>query len=109
MYSKLSSDNKYVIVKMQGDINLGSNRDILDKTFLEALSYRTPHVILDLEDVRDIDSSIIGKLLSFYKESQMVNSHLGLLGVNETIKEKLNALLFFNFIKCYNSESDITI
>ncbi len=108
MYSTLSSDNQYVIIKMQGDINLGNNRDILSKIFTEALSYRTPNIVIDLEEIKDIDSSILGKILNFYKESRMANSDLGILGANNTIKEKLNALLFFNFIKCYDNESDIT-
>ncbi len=107
MYSKLSPDNKYTIVKIQGDIEEGNNREILENVFLEALKNRTPFLVLDLENVTEVRSALLAKILNFYRETRLSNSKMGLLGVSAPIKEKLNKLFINKILAYYDNESDI--
>lgn len=75
------------IVDVTGDIDMGTSPSIR-KTLLESLK-KTPRLVVNLREVRYVDSSGIASLVEVLKEARKTEKRLILVGLNEAVYEAL--------------------
>jgi anti-sigma B factor antagonist len=75
------------IVDVSGDVDMGSSPG-LRKTLLESLR-KTPRLVVNLREVRYIDSSGIASLVEVLKEARNSKKRLLLFGLNTAVREVL--------------------
>jgi anti-sigma B factor antagonist len=75
------------IVDVSGDIDMGTSPG-LRKTLLESLK-ATPRLVVNLREVRYVDSSGIASLVEVLKEARNTEKQLVLFGLNKTVQEVL--------------------
>jgi anti-sigma B factor antagonist len=75
------------IVDISGDIDMGTSPG-LRKTLLESLK-QTPRLVVNLREVRYIDSSGIASLVEVLKEARIKEKRLVLFGLNTAVREVL--------------------
>ena len=75
------------IVDVTGDIDMGTSPG-LRKTLLDSLKL-TPRLVVNLREVRYVDSSGIASLVEVLKEARNSGKHLILFGLNKTVQEVL--------------------
>jgi len=75
------------IVDVSGDIDMGTSPG-LRKTLLESLK-QTPRLVINLREVRYIDSSGIASLVEVLKEARNKQKRLVLFGLTAAVREVL--------------------
>ncbi|HEV3277488.1 MAG TPA: STAS domain-containing protein [Terriglobia bacterium] len=75
------------IVDVTGDIDMGTSPG-LRKTLLESLK-RSPRLVVNMRDVRYVDSSGIASLVEVLKEARNTQKKLILFGLNKAVQEVL--------------------
>ena len=75
------------IVDVTGDIDMGTSPD-LRKTLLESLK-KTPRLVVNLREVKYVDSSGIASLVEVLKEARNKEKRLVLFGLNATVRDVL--------------------
>jgi anti-sigma B factor antagonist len=75
------------IVDVAGDIDMGTSPG-LRKTLLESLK-KTPRLVVNLREVRYVDSSGIASLVEVLKEARSTEKRLVLFGLNKTVQQVL--------------------
>jgi anti-sigma B factor antagonist len=75
------------IVDVTGDIDMGTSPS-LRKTLLESLK-RSPRLVVNMRDVRYVDSSGIASLVEVLKEARNTQKKLILFGLNKAVQEVL--------------------
>jgi anti-sigma B factor antagonist len=76
-----------IIVDVTGDIDMGTSPG-LRKTLMESLK-ATPRLVVNLREVRYVDSSGIASLVEVLKEARNTGKQLVLFGLNKTVYEVL--------------------
>lgn len=75
------------IVDVTGDIDMGTSPS-LRKTLLESLK-STSRLVVNLHDVRYVDSSGIASLVEVLKEARNTQKRLVLFGLNKAVQQVL--------------------
>ena len=75
------------IVDVTGDIDMGTSPG-LRKTLLESLK-KTPRLVVNMREVRYVDSSGIASLVEVLKEARNKQKRLVLYGLNAAVHEAL--------------------
>ena len=75
------------IVDIMGDIDMGTSPG-LRKTLLDSLK-KTPRLVVNLREVRYVDSSGIASLVEVLKEARNTEKRLVLFGLNKTVHQVL--------------------
>ena len=75
------------VVNVTGDIDMGTSPG-LRKTLLESLK-KTPRLMVNMREVRYIDSSGIASLVEVLKEARNTKKRLVLFGLNAAVREVL--------------------
>jgi len=75
------------IVDVTGDIDMGTSPD-LRKTLLESLK-KTPRLVVNLREVKYVDSSGIASLVEVLKEARKTKKRLVLFGLNAAVRDVL--------------------
>ncbi|MGH9401271.1 MAG: STAS domain-containing protein [Terriglobia bacterium] len=75
------------IVDVTGDIDMGTSPN-LRKALLESLK-ETPRLVVNLREVRYVDSSGIASLVEVLKEARKTGKRLVLIGLNAAVHEVL--------------------
>jgi anti-sigma B factor antagonist len=75
------------IIDVTGDIDMGTSPD-LRKTLLESLK-KTPRLVVNMREVKYVDSSGIASLVEVLKEARNKKKRLVLFGLNATVHEVL--------------------
>ncbi len=86
MNIKVLENKGKVTVKVKGDIYIDQADELL-KTFNSVINKNPKEVLLDLQGLKSITSSGIGKIVLLYKELQKKNGVIKIIGVNETIMQ----------------------
>ncbi len=82
----LSENGETMTVQLKGDIYM-EHGDELHKAFNSILGKKPAEVVIDLQGLKSITSSGIGKIVLLYKGLQKQNGSLSIRGVNHTIME----------------------
>ena len=75
------------IIDVTGDIDMGTSPG-LRKTLLESLR-KTPRLVVNMREVRYVDSSGIASLVEVLKEARKTKKRLVLFGLNATVHDVL--------------------
>ncbi|WP_300366313.1 STAS domain-containing protein [Brachyspira sp.] len=99
-------NNEYISIVMEA--NLSSPEEI--KNFIEdsneACNIRMPVVLLDMKNVKEINSTGIAKILKLYKNLQSLKVKLYMTNLDESIKPTIKSLMIFSLIKYFESPDD---
>lgn len=93
-----------VIFDVSGDIDL-ANSPAMRKTLLgEIKEKRTPKVLLNLKNVRYIDSSGIASLVEGLKASRDIGSRMILYGLSPAVREVMELSRLQRIFEIYDNE-----
>ncbi|WP_295157054.1 STAS domain-containing protein [uncultured Brachyspira sp.] len=102
-------NNEYISIVMEA--NLSSPDEI--KNFIEdsneACNIRMPVVLLDMKNVREINSTGIAKILKLYKNLQSFKIKLYMTNLDESVKPTIKSLMLFSLIKYFENPDDFKI
>jgi anti-sigma B factor antagonist len=96
--------DKTTILDISGDIDLAHSTEVRRVVLLEFRENRTPKVILNLRDVRYIDSSGVASLVEGLKASRDVGSRLILFGLSPIAHEVLQLSRLLQIFEIYDTE-----
>jgi anti-sigma B factor antagonist len=81
--------DKTTIFDISGDIDLATSPELRKALLRELRELRMPRVVLNLKEVRYIDSSGVASLVEGLKASRDLGSRLVLFGLNSAVREVL--------------------
>ncbi len=87
MKTAIRERSETTIVDVTGDIDMVTSPS-LRKTLLESLK-KTPRLVVNLSEVRYVDSSGIASLVEVLKAARKTEKRLVLVGLNEAVHEVL--------------------
>jgi anti-sigma B factor antagonist len=92
------------IFDVSGDIDLATSPELRKALLRELREARAPRVVLNLKQVRYIDSSGVASLVEGLKASRDVGSRFVLFGLNKTIREVLQLSKLLRIFEIYDDE-----
>ena len=81
--------DKTTILDVSGDIDMATSPELRKALLRELRELRIPRVVLNLKEVRYIDSSGVASLVEALKASRDLGSRLVLFGLNSAVREVL--------------------
>jgi len=102
----LKRHNDFLIIKilelpnMQLDL---TNIKIFKKKLIDSIPKKEKHIILDLENISYIDSSIIGLFVDLFNNYRNNQGTFGLLHINDKVYKILELVNLTKFIQIYKS------
>ena len=96
--------DKMTIFDVSGDIDLATSPELRKALLRELREARAPRVVLNLKQVRYIDSSGVASLVEGLKASRDVGSRFVLFGLNKTIREVLQLSKLLRIFEVYDDE-----
>ena len=106
MKIKLNRHDDFLIIKilevpdMQLDL---TNIKTFKKTLLDTIPKNEKHIVLDLENISYIDSSIIGFFVDLFNNYRNNQGTFGLLHINDKVYKILELVNLTKFIQIYKS------
>jgi anti-sigma B factor antagonist len=98
--------NNVAVVTVHGDIVLnGSGLDLADKV-RSLLEQERRHIVLDVGDVRYVDSGGIGQLMESFTAAQHRGGSVKLLGVTRRLNDLLVITKLLNVFECFETEQE---
>ena len=97
---------KITILKPRGDIRVGEGDVILRNAFQAQLDEGGGLFVLNLRDVRFIDSAGLGELVASLKRVREADGDLKLAQVNKRVSEALVVTQLIKIVDVYDSESE---
>ncbi|HKW33946.1 MAG TPA: STAS domain-containing protein [Candidatus Acidoferrum sp.] len=85
----IRQSDKTAILDVSGDVDLATSPELRKALLRELRELRIPRVLLNLKEVRYIDSSGVASLVEGLKASRDVGSRLVLFGLNSAVREVL--------------------
>jgi anti-sigma B factor antagonist len=95
---------KITVFDVSGDIDLATSPELRKALLREFRDMRMPRVVLNLKDVRYIDSSGVASLVEGLKASRDVGSRLVLFGLNSAVREVLQLSKLVRIFEITDSE-----
>ncbi len=102
----ISTNNKNAIILIEGNLDVEENVKNFGNDANEVISDHMPNIIIDFQNVDSIASEGIGKILSLYKNIQIIRANLSFLNIKDELKDTFDSLLFFKLVKYYKDESE---
>ena len=97
------SDNT-TIFDVSGDIDLANSPEVRKALLREVREKRTPRVVMNLSNVRYIDSSGVASLVEGLKASRDLNLRLILFGLSPSAREVLQLSRLLKIFEVYDNE-----
>jgi anti-sigma B factor antagonist len=92
------------IFDLSGDIDLSNSPEVRKALLREVQENRMPRVVLNLSDVRYIDSSGVASLVESLKASRDIGSRFILFGLNGPAREVLQLSRLLKVFEIYDTE-----
>jgi len=92
------------IFDVTGDIDLANSPEVRKALLREVREKRTPRVVMNLSQVRYIDSSGVASLVEGLKASRDVNSRFILFGLSASAREVLQLSRLLKIFEVYDNE-----
>jgi anti-sigma B factor antagonist len=96
--------NGVVIIDTIGELRLGEGTDVVRRVVRELLDAGYRNILLNLRDVRHIDSAGIGELMSCYTSVSNQGGHLKLLHLNKNIRNLLQVTRLYTIFEVEDDE-----
>ena len=98
--------SKVAVVRVHGDIVLnGSGPDLAD-TVRSLLERNRRLIVLDMSDVRYVDSGGIGELVASFTAAQHRGGSIKLAGVTKRLNDLLVIAKLLNVFECFENEQE---
>ena len=94
------------IVDVSGDIDLASSPEVRKALLHEVRDNRRPRVVLNLSEVRYIDSSGVASLVEGLKASRDIGSRFILVGLSGPAREVLQLSRLVKVFEIYDTEGE---
>jgi anti-sigma B factor antagonist len=94
------------IVDVSGDIDLASSPEVRKALLHEVRDNRSPRVVLNLSEVRYIDSSGVASLVEGLKASRDIGSRFILVGLSGPAREVLQLSRLVKVFEIYDTEGE---
>ena len=98
-------DNTAIVV-VSGDIDLASSPEVRKALLHEVRDNRRPRVVLNLSEVRYIDSSGVASLVEGLKASRDIGSRFILVGLSGPAREVLQLSRLVKVFEIYDTEGE---
>ena len=98
---KVILEDDIVIISLSGDFIVGNIENFYEKLMDKILKYKK--VIFDFSDVKFIDSSGVGLLITFLKELNKRKISIKLCSLNKDLKNIFKKLNVFSFFEIYEN------
>ena len=92
------------IFEVSGDIDFANSREVRESVLQEIQDRRTGRVVVDLSQVRYIDSSGVASLVEGLKASRDRGSRFILIGLSPAAREVLQLSRLIKVFEIYDSE-----
>jgi anti-sigma B factor antagonist len=96
--------DKTTILDVSGDIDLANSPAIRKALLKEIRDDRTPRVVMNLSNVRYIDSSGVASLVEGLKAARDVGSRFILFGLSTSAREVLQLSRLLKIFEVYDNE-----
>lgn len=96
--------DKTVILDISGDIDFANSLEVRQSVLHEISESRAPRVIVNLSQVRYVDSSGVASLVEGLKASHDLGSRFILFGLNSSVREVLELSRLIKVFEVYDSE-----
>ena len=97
--------DKTTILDLSGNIDFRNSPDVRQSVLREIRENRTSRVLVNLSQVRYIDSSGIASLVEGLRASRDLGSRLILFGLNKHVREVLHLFHLSKLFEVYESEA----
>jgi anti-sigma B factor antagonist len=94
------------IVDVSGDIDLASSPEVRKALLHEVRDNRRPRVVMNLSEVRYIDSSGVASLVEGLKASRDIGSRFMLVGLSGPAREVLQLSRLVKVFEIYDTEGE---
>jgi anti-sigma B factor antagonist len=94
------------IFDVSGDIDLANSPEVRKALLREVREIRTPRVLINLSEVRYIDSSGVASLVEGLKASRDLGSRFILFGLSGTAREVLQLSRLLKVFEVYENEEN---
>lgn len=98
--------DKVSIFDVSGDIDLANSPEVRKALLNEVREKRTPRVLLNLSDVRYIDSSGVASLIESLKAARDIGSRFILFGLSGPAREVLQLSRLLKVFEIYDTEGE---
>src|ERR1700747_1296813 len=95
------------IVDVSGDIDLASSPEVRKALLHEVRDNRRPRVVMNLSEVRYIDSSGVASLVEGLKASRDIGSRFILVGLSGPAREVLQLSRLVKVFEIYETEVEV--
>jgi anti-sigma B factor antagonist len=92
------------IVDVSGDIDLANSTEVRKALLHEVRDNRRPRVVLNLSEVRYIDSSGVASLVESLKASRDIGSRFILVGLSGAAREVMQLSRLLKVFEIYDTE-----
>jgi anti-sigma B factor antagonist len=96
--------DKAAVLDISGDIDMAHSTELRRVVLVEFRESRTPRLILNMLEVRYIDSSGVASLVEGLKASRDVGSRLILVGLSPFVQEILRLTRLLTIFEIYDTE-----
>jgi anti-sigma B factor antagonist len=96
--------DKMTIFDLSGDIDLAHSPELRKALLRELKELKTPRVVLNMKQVRYIDSSGVASLVEGLKASRDAGSRLILFGLSTSAREVLQLSKLLKIFEVYDNE-----
>ena len=96
--------DKTAVLDISGDIDLAHSTELRRVVLIEFRESKTPRVVLNMCDVKYIDSSGVASLLEGLKASRDVGSRMILFGLSPIVQEVLQLSRLLKIFEIYDTE-----
>jgi anti-sigma B factor antagonist len=94
-----------VIVDTIGELRLGEGTDVVRNIVRELLEQNYKKILLNLRDVRHIDSAGVGELMSCYTSVGNQGGHLKLMNLRKNVHNLLQITKLYTIFEVVDDES----
>ena len=97
--------NKVVIIDTIGELRLGEGTDVVRRVVTELLQQGYHNILLNLRDVRHIDSAGVGELMSCYTSVRNHGGQLKLMNLSRNVHNLLQITKLYTIFEVEDDET----
>ena len=106
MYIEERNVDDVVVVKVRGDIVLHGSGPVLADGIRALLEQNRRRIVLDLADVRYVDSGGLGELVELFSAAKNRGGSVKLLGVTKRLSDLLVITKLLNVFECFDTQEE---
>ncbi len=102
-------NNGYLSIVMESNLSLPEEIKKFTEDCEEACSILMPAVVLNMQNVKEINSAGIAKILKLYKDLQSLKVKLFMINVDDAITPIFKNLMLFTLIKAFDNAKEFLL